>query len=463
MKYDYIYDQLFEGSDDSINIALKSVCLHDSILNIDGYKHSMVQIIAVTVALRMVTIIKNPPLVSDTYVFVALINELGGSAKINKEGLFIDAREIRSGSIPYFLGKQIHGSMYLCPALLMSLGWFEYFGSGGCQIGSAEENKKRPIDHIFSTVSLFGAKITVYNDVVYGKRENESEIEEIDIMDYSTNKDYLSGPLVGGATKTVLLMTMHSKHVIIKNAYIKTDVLDMIRFLKKLGERIEIVNGDIHIMGGVHVGEKQCIEFTLVQCISEIITYSTLAIAGGVKVRFTNLYREIIENSIKEELALFREIGATVEWNKNDLTIGWQGEIRSKDIVVLPTTIQSDHHPFFTLLLLYADTQSVLTECVWKDRFHYVNNLNCFGARICINGNQIRIKPSSIKKSDNDVFALDVRTAAVTLLAIILSKSEIYLKEAEHILRGYSRLAEQLHLLGADIEFVRINTNEGRV
>lgn len=35
------------------------------------------------------------------------------------------------------LGKCIHGSMYLCPALLIALGKFEYYGSGGCQIGDS--------------------------------------------------------------------------------------------------------------------------------------------------------------------------------------------------------------------------------------------------------------------------------------------------------------------------------------
>lgn len=42
------------------------------------------------------------------------------------------------------LGKCIHGSMYLCPALLIALGKFEYYGSGGCQIGDSIDSHNRP-------------------------------------------------------------------------------------------------------------------------------------------------------------------------------------------------------------------------------------------------------------------------------------------------------------------------------
>ncbi len=453
MKFNYIANQLFEGKEETVSISVQREKVHDATLNIDGYKHSMVQVIALTVALKTITVIKNPPLVSDTYVFIGIINELGGKAKLNENHLYVDARNICNHSIPCFLGKAIHGSMYLCPALLMSLGQFEFFGSGGCKIGDDEDLNKRPVDHVVSVISNLGAKVSTEKDIIKGTFELYNKSCEIDIMNYSTNIKYLSGPLVGGATKTAIIMSIYKEKFIIKNAYMKTDVLDMIRFLRLIGKKIKIDNGNIYIEGCISTNEINPVVFSLTQCISEIITYSTLAIASGVGIRFCNLNKEIVCESLRQELLILSEMGIEVKWRLNDLLIDSNGMIKSKDINVLPTTIQSDHHPFFAFLLLYANKGSVLTENVWKDRFHYVDNLTKFGAKITVENNRIFIQPSKLIEHESDLLALDVRSGAVTLLAIILSNSNITLKNAEHILRGYSRLDEQMHLMGINIQY----------
>ena len=104
-------------------------------------------------------------------------------------------------------------------------------------------------------------------------------------------------------------------------------------------------------------------------------------------------------------------------------------------------------------MLLQADGRSVITEHVWRERFAYVENLNKFGANIQIENNQIKISPTILNKCAENLTAFDVRAAAVTLLAIIASKSEATLISADHILRGYSRLKEQLDAMGIKIVY----------
>ena len=67
---------MFKGENKNINISVSKNSPVNASLSLDGYKHSMVQIIALTIALKMKTVIVNPPIVSDTYVFIAIINEL---------------------------------------------------------------------------------------------------------------------------------------------------------------------------------------------------------------------------------------------------------------------------------------------------------------------------------------------------------------------------------------------------
>ena len=156
----YLFDSYFKRIDTHINLSI--ICNNpnsEAVMCLDGYKHSMVQIIALALASKTAVIIDNPPLVIDTHVFVALINELGGKARIINEKLILDMRNICVHTIPYRLAQFIHGSMYLCPALLCALGEFNYYGSGGCRIGNSI-NSERPIAHIISVMREFGAVIT---------------------------------------------------------------------------------------------------------------------------------------------------------------------------------------------------------------------------------------------------------------------------------------------------------------
>lgn len=121
-------------------------------------------------------------------------------------------------------------------------------------------------------------------------------------------------------------------------------------------------------------------------------------------------------------------------------------------IDVLPNTIQSDHHPFFTLLLSFGVGTSSITEHVWKNRYYYINNLNKMNCSITQKDNSIYINPAAMTQSDDDLPGRDVRCAAVTLLAMIVSNSRSKLTEAEHIFRGYSRLCEHLHELGITVD-----------
>lgn len=164
MEYKCLSDFLFKGENKNINISVSKNSPVNASLSLDGYKHSMVQIIALTIALKMKTVIVNPPIVSDTYVFIAIINELGGTAKIYNKRLFIDASTICNANIPFFLGKCIHGSMYLCPALLIALGKFEYYGSGGCQIGDSIDSHNRPSTEHEAQLSALENQIQWYDD-----------------------------------------------------------------------------------------------------------------------------------------------------------------------------------------------------------------------------------------------------------------------------------------------------------
>ena len=147
-------------------------------------------------------------------------------------------------------------------------------------------------------------------------------------------------------------------------------------------------------------------------------------------------------------------------WDKKQLSINTRYPLKSQDIKVLPQTIQSDHHPFFTLMLTKADNQSVIIEEVWKSRFSYVKNLNTFDLNLEQNNNIVLIKPCKFNKKTNvRLKAKDVRTAAVTLLGAIASHSDVYIENCEHLFRGYDSIIKNLRKFGVKIS-LKENKNE---
>ena len=217
------------------------------------------------------------------------------------------------------LGKCIHGSMYLCPALLIALGKFEYYGSGGCQIGDSIDSHNRPFSHIASVIECFNHKISIESNRIIGNFGDNSDITELDIKNFSYSSEDLSGPLVGGATKTALLLSVNKQKFIIKNPYLKTDVYDMIDFLRLIGKKIDISDNSIVCSGNVMASSNQYIEFNLTQCISEIITYSTLALINNTNLTFLDLNKKTISLTLKPEIDILLAMGVSIKWERNNL------------------------------------------------------------------------------------------------------------------------------------------------
>lgn len=449
INLNYLNDILLNDDKKSLNLIVKESNIKDAILKLKGYKHSMVQIMALSIAWNLKVEVANSPLVLDTYVLCEIINKLGGKATVAKDKLVIDPTGINSYLIPSQLSNLIHGSVYLIPALLVRFGKVEFFGAGGCQIG---ENETRPIKHILDILELFGAR-TIEND---GKiicfLEKIKVLKEIDIMKFSTNKENLEGPFVGGATKIAILLSRFQNNICIKNAYMKTDVMDMLRFVSVLNVQVNVCNNDIRLDNSKMLNKPKLIQFELTECISEIITYSAFAIINNVSVRFQNLNKKIISKTLLPEFLLFDKMGINYEWINNDLLIKPTEFLNSVDICVTPNTIQSDHQPFFALMLALKSKEiSKITENVWTSRFYYVNNLNKLGANIKLQDNAITINPSILNTVYQELEGKDVRTCAVTLLAVVNSQSNSKIKNCEHILRGYDSLIENFKLFGVNL------------
>jgi UDP-N-acetylglucosamine 1-carboxyvinyltransferase len=131
-----------------------------------------------------------------------------------------------------------------------------------------------------------------------------------------------------------------------------------------------------------------------------------------------------------------------------------------------PTQITTQPHPgfptdlqaqFMTLLCL-AGGNSIITEKIYPERFGHVAELARMGAQIYRQGPTC-VVAGGVPLRGAPVMASDLRASASLVLAGLVAEGETNVSRIYHLDRGYTRMEEQLNVLGARIERVREETS----
>lgn len=433
-----------------MNIIISPSTLKDnSTVSISGHKHSFVQIVAAAIILNQRCKITNVPATDDAFILAQLIQDLGGQASFEHNIFCFDPTSMRYKKPNSQLCAKIHGSLYFIFALTIRFNRFVPLKTGGCQIG---KGKKRPDSHLIAILKDFGT-VSRVNDSEYKFAPNTNKRIKQNILKFSDRRLWLSGEKVSSATKLSMLAALRNpKDTIIRNYYFRTDVLDLLEFIKLSGATVVRDSQSIKI-DTTSIQHKTQIVYRLSDCQSEVITFITLAIMCNIKLTLKLKNTETLCKILQPELKLFNHIGLNLTFRKNAIVIPNNQFIKSARITIKQKGIQSDHQPFLTLLLTKASKRSSVTETVWKSRFLYADELNKLGTRFQIKGNKIIVYPGSItpKTSTICLTATDTRAAAVLVIDALAAQSYIKIKHAEHLNRGYDGFLQKLEYLGANI------------
>lgn len=416
---------------------------------ISGHKHSFVQIVAAAIILNQRCKITNVPATDDVFILTQLIRDLGGQASFEHNGFSFDPTSMRYKKPNPRLCAKIHGSLYFIFALAVRFNRFVPLKTGGCQIG---KGKKRPDSHLITILKDFGTVSSV-NDGEYKFVPDTNKRIKQNILKFSDRRLWLSGEKVSSATKLSILAALRNpKGVVIKNYYFRTDVLDLLEFIKLSGATIVRDSKYIKI-DTAGIQRKTQIVYRLSDCQSEVITFITLAIMCNIKLTLTVKNLETLREILKPELKLFNRIGLNITFRKNAIIIPKNQFIQPARIIITQKGIQSDHQPFLALLLTKASKRSSITETVWKSRFLYADELNKLGTRFQTKGNKIIIHPENKPQKTSTICltATDTRAAAVLVIDALSSQSNVKIQHAEHLNRGYDGFLQKLEYLGANI------------
>ena len=399
-------------------------------VEISGAKNSAVALIVAALMVKDVCVIENVPAVSDTYVLMDIVSQLGGSAEfIDKGVLRIDATNLNKYEAPYEMVSKIRASSYLMGALLGRFGKARVAMPGGCDFGV------RPIDLHLKGFEALGATC----DVEYGLVDIKSD----GLCGAGIYMDKVS---VGATINVMMAACMASGQTVIENAAKEPHIVDVANFLNSMGANIKGAGTDIIKIKGVdalHGGT-----YTV---IPDQIEAGTFMIAAAA-TRGDVLIKNVIPKHLDSISAKLLEMGVDVEEYDDCIRINAAGKnLKKINFTTMPYPgFPTDLQPQMLTLLASTEGTSIVTENVWDNRFKYVDELKRMGARITVDG-RCAVVEGGVRLTGSPVSSTDLRAGAALVIAGLMADgvSEIY--NLNYIDRGYEDFEQKLRGLGAQI------------
>lgn len=398
-------------------------------VQVSGSKNAALAIMAGALLAQGEVTLHNVPAISDIKVMVELLNRLGAVTRYSGTTVVIDATDILQLEAPYDVVRRMRASFSVLGPLLARYGRARVPVPGGCDIGA------RPVNYHIEGLRKLGAHIHTEHGVYTADAER---LRGTNIL-----LDFQSA----GATQHLMTAAALAEgKTVIENCATEPEIVDLAQFLRVLGAKVKGEGGSsIEIEG---VARLTGGEYTIIPDRMEAGTMAVCAAITGGEVTILGSN----PNHLRTVLGKLEETGATVTVTGDVVHV--KGPKRPKPVKIktyphpgFPTDMQQP----FAALLTVADGVSEITENVYESRFRYLNELNRMGAEISISQQKTAVITGIPKLTGAPVNATDLRAGAALIVAGLAADGETEIQGVEFIDRGYDRIVDKLHDLGAAI------------
>ena len=420
-----------------------------------GAKNVALKVIIAACLTEEVVTIENIPLISDVFVMLELVREIGGSYTISDHSVTIHVPQITNTSISLEAGaKTKTSSMFLAP-LLARTKKAKIPNPGGCRIGA------RPIDRHIQGLEKMGAVIGYHSEDGYFTASTEG----LKGCEYEFDKNTHTG------TETLIIAAATAIGTTkILNAAEEPEIDDLIGFLNSMGAKIRREAGRKIVIVGVE--KLHGTTYSIMSDSNEIVTWAILSALSGGGITITHVSPEPLAIFLQQ----FRAAGGDLE--QTDDSFRFYNTSNFK-----PVNITTGIHPGFmtdwqgpwAVLATQSDGISIIHETIYENRFGYVSELKKMGAKIKFFNpkvdNPVAVynfnwdnNTNSTKQAieitgpnnlhDAVVVVSDLRAGATLVLAALIAKGKTIIYGVEQIERGYEDFPRKLASLGADIEVI---------
>ena len=410
-----------------------------------GAKNAATKLMVASLLTDEECVFNNFPLIGDTQITAELCRSLGSEIVLGGNSLRIKTPSIEIQGALFTQSRRNRIPILTLGPLLAREGRAEVPFVGGDKIGA------RPVDLHIGALEQMGAKI---------------EAREASYL--ATTPNGLRGTKVSfpfpsvGATENVILAAVLAKgKTSILNAAREPEVIDLIKFLQKMGAIIELgADRTIYIEG---VGRLHGAAHSIISDRNEAVSFASLALASGGEI--------FVRGAGQDQLIMFLNVVRRM---------GGEYEVRDDGILfrrgngLKPVRVETDTHPGFmtdwqqplTVALTQADGESGIHETIYEDRFGYAADLNAMGAKMSVstdcrgeltcrfNGSGFMhsaVIAGPVKLKGAELTVRDVRSGIAHIIAALIAGGETVINGIEELDRAYEKIDERLRALGADI------------
>lgn len=400
-------------------------------VKISGSKNAALPIIMGTLLSAEPVVLSNVPHLRDVTTSIQLLATMGTKVVLDERmNISLDSAEILTKEAPYDLVKTMRASILVMGPLLARFGEAKVALPGGCAIGS------RPVNIHIEGMKKMGADIQVEDGFIVAKadRLKGAEIEMNPVTVTGTENLLMAAVLAEGTT-------------VLKNAACEPEVEDLANFLIAMGAKIQGAGTETITIEGVE--SLRGVAYKIIPDRIEAGTYLAAAAVTGSCVTVKN----VEPNHLRAVLDKFTEAGALVTETFDSITLDMRDrQLKAVDIVTDPyPKFPTDMQAQFLVMNCLAKGQGKVVETIFENRYMHAVELQKMGATIEVDGNTA-ITTGMDKLHGAQVVATDLRASASLILAAIAAEGETLVDKIYHIDRGYERIEEKFHRLGADIQ-----------
>lgn len=415
-------------------------------VKVSGAKNSASKLLVASLLSKGKSVLHNSPnKISDLILTKQICESFGSEIKIHDDVLDVRTPEVTTSRIDKDLGNKTRIAILLAGPLLHRTGKAEIPVPGGCRIGS------RPVNFHIDSLEKLGCNVSM---------EGEFFVLEADRL--TGNNIRLEYPSVGATENIIIASTLAKGRTILTNAAVEPEIIDLIKFLQKMGAIIEISTDRKITIEGVERLEGA--DHFVIPDRNQAASFACAGIASKGDV--------FIENAVQDDLITFlntvRKVGGKYEVKDNGIRFYYDGKLNS---IAIETNVHpgfmTDWQQPFVILMTQANGLSIVHETVYEERFGYVSELKKMGAEIelydtCLGGSACRFANthyfhSAVIKGPTpfhsaEINVPDLRAGFSYLIAGVIAKGESMVNGAIYIDRGYENIDEKLRGLGADIK-----------
>lgn len=402
-------------------------------VRISGAKNAVLPILAATLLGSSTSSLSNVPHLNDVTTTMSLLARMGCQITMGDNmRVDVDPTTINDYTAAYELVRTMRASILVLGPLVARYGQAEVSLPGGCAIGA------RPVNLHIDGLRAMGAEISIDGGYI---RARAGRLQGARIA--------FEMVTVTGTENLLMAATLASGTTVLENAAREPEVVDLANYLIAMGAKITGAGTSTITIEGVD--ELQGCEYSVVPDRIETGTFLVGAAVTRGKIRV----RDTVPGILTAVLDKLTECGADITTGEDWIELDMHGQRpRSVSITTAPyPDFPTDMQAQFCVLNALAEGTAKVTETVFENRFMHINELQRMGADMTIDGNSVTIRGVE-RLTGAPVMATDLRASASLILAALMADGETTVRRVYHIDRGYERIEEKFHQLGAEIRRV---------